>query len=344
MKPTLLLSILLSILLSAFSFTTSAQTASLSGRILAPTGDSVFVLYNHVVAGRMKTDKLAAAKLDSKGQFSMKLAIDSARFLTFNDGNEHTGFFLLPGEALQVGLHTAYFDESLTYTGQGAERNNALAAIAMADEMNWIPVYAQWENPDTATLYPQIEEFTKKMSAMLSDYSSEYPEMAAHLRDMIAQKEQTAEETKDQFRETIQFKKRAAAMVGKPIADIAGVDLEGKKLSLSQFKGKTTVVDFWATWCGPCKAEMPSWSKLQEKYGKDINFVSIGVWCKEDGWKTMAKELGLAHNIYVAKEGEAALAPYEVNSIPRYMVIDKNGNIVTIDAPRPSSPDLLKYF
>jgi len=340
MRPILLLSILF----SAITFTSSAQTASLSGRILAPTGDSAFVLYNHVVAGRMKTDKLAAAKLDNKGQFSMKLAIDSARFLTFFDGSEQSGFFLMPGEALQVGLHTAYFDETLTYTGQGAERNNALAAIAMADEMNWIPVYAQWENPDTATLYPQIEEFTKKMSAMLSDYALEYPEMTAHLADMIAEKEQNAEQTKDQFRETIQFKKRAEALVGKPIADIAGVDLEGKKLSLSQFKGKTTVVDFWATWCGPCKAEMPYWAKLQAQYGKDINFVSIGVWCKEDGWKTMAKELGLAHNIYVAKEGEAALAPYEVNSIPRYMVIDKNGNIVTIDAPRPSSPNLVKFF
>ena len=340
MKPTLFLTILL----SAISLTASAQTASLAGRILAPTGDSVFVLLNHVVAGRMKTDKLVAAKLDSKGQFSMKFALDSAKLLSFFDGSERSDFFLLPGEALSLSLHTAYFDESLTYTGQGAERNNALASIALADEMNWIPVYAQWENPDTASLYPQIEEFTKKMSAMLSDYGSEYPEMAAHLRDMIAQKEQNAEQTKDQFRETIQFKKRAAAMVGKPIADIVGVDLEGKKLSLSQFKGKTTVVDFWATWCGPCKAEMPSWSKLQTQYGKDINFVSIGVWCKEDGWKTMAKDLGLAHNIYVNKEGEAALAPYEVNSIPRYMVIDKNGNIVTIDAPRPSSPDLLKFF
>jgi len=322
----------------------TAQNTTISGRILAPTGDSVFVQHNLVVGRRMVSDRKAAAKLDPTGKFTIQFALDSARLLTLYDGNEQTSFFVLPGESIGVTLHTAYFDETLNFTGNGADRNNTLAALSLADEMNWQPIYAQWDNPDTLSMFPQIDAFTENISKMLDDYIKEFPEMAAHLQNLKSQKEAGAAQSKDQVREQIQFKQLAAQMVGKPLIDIVGTGLNGEKVSLSQFKGKTTVIDFWATWCGPCKAEIPHWAKLEEKYGKQINFVSVSVWDNEEKWKAMATDLKQTHTMFVPKTGNDQLKPYMLESIPRYMVIDKDLNIVTIDAPRPSTPGLEKYF
>ncbi|MCC6655534.1 MAG: TlpA family protein disulfide reductase, partial [Flavobacteriales bacterium] len=98
------------------------------------------------------------------------------------------------------------------------------------------------------------------------------------------------------------------------------------------------------TWCGPCKAEMPAWEALQKEYGDRINFVSISVWDNEDKWKEMSKSLGHAHSMFIPKTDLGQLEPYMVNAIPRYMVLDKDLRIVTIDAPRPSSGELQKFF
>ena len=125
---------------------------------------------------------------------------------------------------------------------------------------------------------------------------------------------------------------------------------KGGKTSLSDLKGKYVYVDVWATWCGPCKAEIPSLKELEKKYqGKSIHFVSIsidddrshgGSWDKaHEDWKAMVadKELGgiqvFADNDWKSEFVQA----YKINGIPRFILIDPAGNIVAADAPRPSS-------
>ena len=140
------------------------------------------------------------------------------------------------------------------------------------------------------------------------------------------------------------FMNNMAKLIGKEAVDFTGVDLEGNEISLSDFKGKITVVDFWATWCGPCKAEFPAYKELEEKYGEEINFVSVGVFCSEDDWREMATDEGFMHNIFLSKEAAQQIAPYEVNSIPRYLVINENFELIDADAPRPSSGELEAYW
>ncbi|GAB3358914.1 hypothetical protein GCM10027566_24120 [Arachidicoccus ginsenosidivorans] len=124
------------------------------------------------------------------------------------------------------------------------------------------------------------------------------------------------------------------------------VDNHGQKTSLSDMKGKVVLVDVWATWCGPCKAQIPYLKQLEaEMKGKDVQFVSISV----DELKDKEKWL---HYIDTAKLGgtqlfaggwnqKSGLAQYyEIKGIPRFMVFDKNGKIVSVDAPRPSQPEL----
>lgn len=67
-------------------------------------------------------------------------------------------------------------------------------------------------------------------------------------------------------------------------------DLSGKKVSLSDFKGKYVYIDIWATWCGPCQREIPHLQKLEEKYhGKDIYFVSISCDNNKKAWENRVR-------------------------------------------------------
>ena len=132
---------------------------------------------------------------------------------------------------------------------------------------------------------------------------------------------------------------------------------KGGTTSLSDLKGAYVYIDVWATWCGPCKAEIPSLKKVENAYhGKNIQFVSIsidddrthdGSWDKaREDWKAMVadKELG-GLQLFAPKGWKSQfVVDYKINGIPRFLLIDPDGNIVTPDAPRPSSEKLIELF
>jgi thiol-disulfide isomerase/thioredoxin len=126
-------------------------------------------------------------------------------------------------------------------------------------------------------------------------------------------------------------------------------NFNGGKTSLSDLKGKYVYIDVWATWCAPCKAEIPFLKTLEKEYhGKNIQFVSISVDMPDfhDAWKEMVKkeELG-GIQLYADKNFESKfIVDYGINAIPRFILLDPNGNIVDSDAERPSSPKLKELF
>lgn len=129
----------------------------------------------------------------------------------------------------------------------------------------------------------------------------------------------------------------------KTAANFTYPDQDGKMVSLSDFKGKVVLVDVWATWCGPCKQEIPPLKALEkELHGKDIVFISVTLDEEKDKqkWKNMIKEMDLGGVQLFASGWSKITKDYNIQAIPRFMVFDKKGNVVTIDAPRPSSPKL----
>ncbi len=132
---------------------------------------------------------------------------------------------------------------------------------------------------------------------------------------------------------------------------------EGGTTSLSDFKGKFVYVDVWATWCGPCKREIPSLKKVEAQYhGKNIAFVSISVDAPKrhngsadkahEAWKKMVtdKELGGVQLIADKDYESDFMKGYKVRGIPRFILIDPDGKIVNPDPPRPSNPKLIELF
>lgn len=120
-------------------------------------------------------------------------------------------------------------------------------------------------------------------------------------------------------------------------------DINDKKLSFSDLKGKVVLVDAWATWCGPCKAQIPHLKKLEEELkDQNIAFVSISVDEEKDHqkWKDFVNTEKLGGIQLFAKGWSEFAAYYKINAIPRFLVFDQDGKIVSVDAPRPSDPAL----
>ncbi|WP_316748143.1 TlpA disulfide reductase family protein [Pedobacter gandavensis] len=129
----------------------------------------------------------------------------------------------------------------------------------------------------------------------------------------------------------------------KPAINFTYPDQHGKMVSLSDFKGKVVVIDVWATWCAPCKQQIPFLKKMEEKFkGQDVVFMSVTVDYEKDKqkWLDMLKALDL-HGLQMFAGGWTKITKdYGISAIPRFMVIDKKGNVVAVDAPRPSDPKL----
>jgi len=121
--------------------------------------------------------------------------------------------------------------------------------------------------------------------------------------------------------------------------DFTFIDNNGNAISLSDFKGKVVYLDFWASWCGPCRAEIPSAKELEASLrGKEVVFLAVSIDESEKAWRDLISKQQLP-GIHLLSPGNfesTAAQLYAVQGIPRYYLIDKNGLIVDNDAPRPS--------
>ncbi|MBB6498945.1 TlpA family protein disulfide reductase [Pedobacter cryoconitis] len=127
--------------------------------------------------------------------------------------------------------------------------------------------------------------------------------------------------------------------------EFAYADADGRQVSLKSLRGKYVYIDVWATWCIPCKMEIPFLTKVEEDYkGKNIHFVSISVdkMANQAKWHDYVKDNKLQGIQLLADKDFKSdfMMKFNVNSIPRFILIDPNGKIVSGDAKRPSDPKL----
>ncbi len=125
---------------------------------------------------------------------------------------------------------------------------------------------------------------------------------------------------------------------GMPAPDFSYPDINKNMVSLSDFKGKYVYIDVWASWCGPCRKEIPYFEQLKEDFKyKNIVFISVSVDDTKEPWEKMVKEEEMKGIQLFAKGWQSDIAKnYIIHSIPRFILIDKEVKIIDVNAPRPS--------
>jgi thiol-disulfide isomerase/thioredoxin len=111
--------------------------------------------------------------------------------------------------------------------------------------------------------------------------------------------------------------------------DFTVFDQDGNQVALSDFFGKPIVLNFWATWCGPCKSELPAFDRLHSEYGEDVVFLMINLADGRDtleGVQDFMEEEGYTFPVYFDTEANAAYA-YQIRSIPMTIFINEDSEI-----------------
>ena len=117
----------------------------------------------------------------------------------------------------------------------------------------------------------------------------------------------------------------SAVQIGSAAPDFKLPDLNGQTVSLDQFKGKIVILDFWATWCGPCQITMPLLEKLQKEYPESVVLLAISLDQEPaDVVRDFVHQQGLSARVLLDERGVAAEL-YGTESIPMHVIIDKKG-------------------
>jgi thiol-disulfide isomerase/thioredoxin len=316
-------------LLATFSCV-AQDVVKFSGKIKNPNSDKI------TLKGESFKQVIPVAK---DGTFSASFAAPEGMYDLF-DGAEYSELYLKNGFDLTMTLDTAQFDETISYKGKGAVENNLLAANTLEEEKLEEKLTAVKDKPmEVQKIFMEYDAaFKKKMTAEGIDPGLK---KAYDQKQIAAAKAQEA-----QMKAMMEAKAAVAAkFTGKPSPDFNYENHKGGKTKLSDFKGKYVYIDNWATWCGPCRAEIPHLQKMEEKFhGKNIEFVSISIdeMKNHDKWKKFVddKKLGGVQLMADKDWRSDFVMAYGINSIPRFILIGPDGNVIDADAKRPSDPTL----
>ena len=135
------------------------------------------------------------------------------------------------------------------------------------------------------------------------------------------------------------------ARPGNPSPDFRAWDVDGKAYTVADFKGKYVYIDLWATWCGPCRREMPFLKQLEEEYkGRNITFLSLSTDARKADWLKMVKSQPMTGIQLHLGTGSRFQTAYKADGIPHFILLDPEGKIVNANMLRPSSPDIRGYL
>jgi thiol-disulfide isomerase/thioredoxin len=250
------------------------------------------------------------------------------------DGVEYAQLYLKNGYNLKMTLDGKMFDESIKFDGEGSKENNFLAKQAMEEQ----------KYPYDQVLTMDEENFKKAVEEKRTTDNKKFEAagLDVKLLEVLKKSAEMNLAGLTKYYNQISANKKLNNIQS---PNFVYENHAGGKTSLESLKGKYVYIDVWATWCGPCRAEIPSLKTLEESMqGKNIEFVSISVDVEKDyeKWKDFVKDKSLGGTQLIADNNWSSdfIKAFGINSIPRFILIDPTGKVVDADAKRPSNPKL----
>lgn len=282
-------------------------------------------------------------KVNDDGSFQDTLKVVDG-FHGFNDGTIQSFIYLKNGYDIGLNFDTQDFPKSIKFKGEGSNTNNYLTKKLKFVQDEELDNYKTFFELDKVEFDNRVAYVTAQLDDLLENSNDIDPELYkmealsnGKLIDFYVSNYTSEHETYSLLKK------------GAPSPKFNYPDTKGKNVSLDQLKGKYVYVDVWATWCAPCKREIPFLKKLDDEYkDKDIVFVSLSIDKMEnkDKWLKMVEDENLQGIQILADKDWSSdfVTSYDIKGIPRFILIDKDGNIVDANAPRPSNPNLKELF
>lgn len=205
----------------------------------------------------------------------------------------------------------------------------------------YIIEYLQGKTPEPeAQIRLLQEEFhTSSIQEKISRKIIEnYIRQRPYSEEYLSRLEQLSQGQPDKEALMQQFRDKRFASPGAPLPDAVFEDREGKEHRLSEFAGKYIYIDLWASWCGPCVAEVPHLQKLEKELRrKDVVFVSISLDTKRENWEKKMEQLHMHGHQWIVRD-ETFANMMNIKGIPHFLLYGKDGKLLDYKAPRPSHP------
>lgn len=292
-----------------------------------------------------KNNKTVMIDVDADGNFRDTLKLDAPVTFALVYKNVF-GFYLANDMDIKLNLDTERVTESITFSGKGEVENN----------------FMKFKSKETSALYN--DDFKAFFSQDKTDFDTETNAYIARLEKELENKKTALDSTFiSQQKEGLKlFQEQNLAQYeeqqninkvlgeGMPSPEFNNYrNFAGGTSSLKDFRGSFVYIDVWATWCGPCIYEIPYLEKLEKEFhDKNITFISLSIDSKRDEpkWEEMIKAKNMVGIQLLADNDYASqfVQDYFIYGIPRFILIDPQGNIVNYDAPRPSEEKLKTLF
>lgn len=341
----------------------TAATPQTAGLPVSINGTVVKATKGIVYLERMN-DRNLAVKIDSteispSKSFAFKFSIPEPGIYQLNISNEQTiGLLLEGGENITVTADgempeqgvpsfqisgsktmekfTAIANESQNFGRQSAAIQEEFQKANEKRKNELRASYQTLYDSYRANVLPQIEELGTSLAGIIATNNFLNPETDSEFMTSLAEKLKA--ENKTHFFAKLfiqQMARKSGGSVGSMAPDFQLVDLSGKTVKLSELRGKTVIIDFWATWCGPCIMSFPGMKQAMDKYADNPNvkflFVNTFERVSEDQWKdnvsTFVTRRGFQYLNPVLDIGNQTALSYGVEGIPAKFCIDAEGKI-----------------
>lgn len=331
----------------------------ISGRI--ENAEGVNIVLEHLTT--TKAIPVDSVKADSKGQFSLKHEVKEEGFYRLRLAPNNFVLLLLSPEDKKVTINGNAIDFYRSYTVEGSAGSTQLKemdsvlrkSFEQMDSLRKV-FYNKQGDPDIAAIGQQLDATAKGIEeakiSFVKEFIDRYPNSLAQLSavqalaidqhyELYKTVSKNLESRKDN-EYVKQFNGRVAELaarelaqkataIGSPAPELNLTTPDGKPISLADFKGKITLIDFWASWCGPCRQENPNVVRMYNRF-KNKGFEIFGVSLDKDkaAWEAAIAKDGLTwkHGSELNFWQSSFVPRYSIEGIPMTYLIDKDGIII----------------